>query len=153
MAKQYGDASMKSVFVYSDKFQGYSFSPEHPFNQLRVTLTYDLLVKSGFLSPSQVIPPRMATDEEIALIHTEDYINAVKRAGEGHLEQSIAMTYGLGTEDTPMFPHMHEASALLVGGTLTAVDAVMSGKSNVCIKLRRRTTSRIPRKSIRLLYL
>ena len=35
------------------------------------------------------------------------------------------MTYGLGTEDTPMFPNMHEASALLVGGTLTAVDAVL----------------------------
>ena len=33
-----------------------------------------------------------------------EYINAVKRAGEGKLEKSIAMTYGLGTEDTPMFP-------------------------------------------------
>ena len=70
----------------------------------------------------------MATDEEIAYVHTEEYINAVKRAGEGKLEKSIAMTYGLGTEDTPMFPNMHEASALLVGGTLTAVDAVLSEK-------------------------
>lgn len=39
------------------------------------------------------------------------------------------MNYGLGTEDTPIFPRMHEASALLVGGTLTAVDAVMTGQS------------------------
>ncbi|MGQ0420514.1 hypothetical protein ACT4US_15990, partial [Bacillus sp. HC-Mk] len=113
---------MSSAFIYSDDFRGYSFSPDHPFNQLRVTLTYDLLQKGGFISPSQIISPRMATDEEIAYVHTEEYINAVKRAGEGKLEKSIAMTYGLGTEDTPMFPNMHEASALLVGGTFTPVE-------------------------------
>lgn len=126
---------MSSAFIYSDDFRGYSFNPDHPFNQLRVTLTYDLLQKSGFISPSQVISPRMATDEEIAFIHTEEYINAVKLAGEGKLEKSIAMTYGLGTEDTPMFPNMHEASALLVGGTLTAVDAVLSGKVKHALNL------------------
>lgn len=135
MAKHHGDAGMSSAFIYSDDFRGYSFSPDHPFNQLRVTLTYDLLQKGGFISPSQIISPRMATDEEIAYIHTEEYINAVKRAGEGKLEKSIAMTYGLGTEDTPMFPNMHEASALLVGGTLTAVDAVLSGKVKHALNL------------------
>lgn len=135
MAKYYGDASMSSAFIYSDDFRGYSFSPDHPFNQLRVTLTYDLLQKGGFISPSQIISPQMATDEEIAYVHTEEYINAVKRAGEGKLEKSIAMTYGLGTEDTPMFPNMHEASALLVGGTLTAVDAVLSGKVKHALNL------------------
>ena len=35
----------------------------------------------------------------------------------------------LGTDDTPIFTNMHEASSLLVGGTLTAVDYVMSGKA------------------------
>ena len=43
---------------------------------------------------------------------------------------NMAENYGLGTEDTPIFPNMHEASALLVGGTLTAVDYVMSGKAH-----------------------
>ena len=38
-------------------------------------------------------------------------------------------SYGIGTEDTPIFPNMHEASAMLVGGTLTAVDYVMEGKA------------------------
>ncbi|HYK73328.1 MAG TPA: acetoin utilization protein AcuC, partial [Pseudoneobacillus sp.] len=32
------------------------------------------------------------------------------------------------TEDTPIFPKMHDASSYLVGGALTAVDYVMSGK-------------------------
>ena len=89
MAKHHGDASMSSAFIYSDDFRGYSFSPDHPFNQLRVTLTYDLLQKGGFISPSQIISPRMATDEESAYVHTEEYINAVTRAGEKKKEKSI----------------------------------------------------------------
>ncbi len=50
------------------------------------------------------------------MIH--DYIQAVKLAGKGELPEEKARKFGLGTEDTPMFPEMHEASALLVGGTL-----------------------------------
>ena len=44
------------------------------------------------------------------------------------LPEEMAENYGFGTEDTPMFPNMHEASSLLVGGTLTAVDQVMTGQ-------------------------
>lgn len=125
----------KAVFVYSDDFQTYKFSENHPFNQLRVRLTYDLLQKSKLLSFQDVVPPRMATDEELALIHDPSYIESVKLAGKGLLPKEKANNYGLGTEDTPIFPNMHEASALLVGGTLTAVDYVMTGKSEHALNL------------------
>ena len=55
----------------------------------------------------------------------------MKKAGHGLLSEEQAENYGIGTEDTPIFPNMHEASALLVGGTLTAVDYVMRGKQNM----------------------
>ena len=134
MAKHHGDAGMSSAFIYSDDFRGYSFSPDRPLTNCASHLRM-IYYKGRFHLSSQIISPRMATDEEIAYVHTEEYINAVKRAGEGKLEKSIAMTYGLGTEDTPMFPNMHEASALLVGGTLTAVDAVLSGKVKHALNL------------------
>ncbi|MFD3445285.1 acetoin utilization protein AcuC [Microbacteriaceae bacterium 4G12] len=126
---------MENVFIYSDEFQGYCFSPEHPFNQLRVKLTFDLLQKGGFIRESQICAPRVATDEEIALIHDQEYIDAVKRASEGKLDEHSALQYGIGTEDTPMFAGMHEASALLVGGTLTAVDYVLEGKAAHALNL------------------
>ena len=47
----------------------------------------------------------------------------------------IGELYGIGTEDTPIFPNMHEASAMLVGGTLTAVDEVMSGRARHALNL------------------
>ena len=119
-----------SVFVYSSDYLNYKFSDDHPFNHIRVKLTQDLLSEMKALNDTDVIAPRIATDDEIALIHDPAYIDAVKKAGKGSLASSIAANYGLGTEDTPIFSNMHEASALIVGGTLTAVDAVMTGKSD-----------------------
>lgn len=130
-----GNIIMKNVFVYSNAFQTYRFSPEHPFNQLRVKLSYDLLQKGGFIREEQIVTPRTATDEEIALIHDQKYIEAVKKAGEGKLDKQTALQYGLGTDDVPMFAGMHEASALLVGGTLTAVDYVLEGKAEHALNL------------------
>jgi acetoin utilization protein AcuC len=117
------------AFIYSEDLLNYKFSSHHPFNQFRLKLTVDLLNRINALDHYQIIPPRMATEEELTLIHDPSYIDAVKKAGQGLLPQGIAENYGLGTEDTPIFPNMHEASALMVGGTLTAVDQVMTGKA------------------------
>lgn len=103
-------------FVFSEELLNYKFSNNHPFNQFRLKLTVDLLHRLNALDNRQVVPPRIATDEELSLVHDPSYIDAVKMAGEGKLPLQVAENYGLGTEDTPIFPNMHEASALLVGG-------------------------------------
>ncbi|MCK7607212.1 acetoin utilization protein AcuC [Geobacillus stearothermophilus] len=127
--------SRNCAFVYSEQFLQYKFHDDHPFNQLRVKMTYDLLCTLGALEDRQIVAPRMATDDELALIHDRSYIEAVKAAGRGELSEAAAQNYGLGTEDTPIFPNMHEASALLVGSTLTAVDAVLSGAAEHALNL------------------
>ncbi|AKU26089.1 acetoin utilization protein AcuC [Geobacillus stearothermophilus] len=127
--------SRNCAFVYSEQFLQYKFHDDHPFNQLRVKMTYDLLCTLGALEDRQIVAPRMATDDELALIHDRSYIEAVKAAGRGELSEAAAQNYGLGTEDTPIFPNMHESSALLVGSTLTAVDAVLSGAAEHALNL------------------
>jgi acetoin utilization protein AcuC len=127
--------SDRSVFVFSEELLNYRFSSHHPFNQERLTLTLDLLKKNGAIEDTDIVPPRIATDEELCLIHDPNFINAVKLAGQGKLKEDAADGYGLGTEDTPIFANMHEASALLVGGTLTAVDYVMNGKAEHALHL------------------
>ncbi|HLO12034.1 MAG TPA: acetoin utilization protein AcuC [Pseudoneobacillus sp.] len=124
-----------SVFIYSDDLLNYKFNSHHPFNQFRLKLTLDLLKKLGAIEEQIIIPPKMASDEELSLIHDLSYIQAVKQAGKGTLSPEKADNYGLGTEDTPIFPNMHEASSFLVGGTLTAVDYVMTGKANHALHL------------------
>ncbi|WP_041090943.1 acetoin utilization protein AcuC [Jeotgalibacillus soli] len=125
----------EAVFIFSEELLNYRFSNDHPFNQKRLQLTVDLLTKMNAVTYEDIIPPRIATDEELQLVHDPAYINAVKQAGSGTLSQSKAESYGLGTEDTPIFKGMHEASARLVGGTLTAVDWVMSGKAKHAVNL------------------
>lgn len=131
MAKSPGNDVMNNnaVFVFSEDQLDYKFSDTHPFNQKRLTLTVDLLKEMNALSPSDIVIPRVATDEELSLVHDPQYIEIVKKASLETTETSKYESYGIGTEDTPIFPHMHEASASLVGATLTAVDYVMEGKS------------------------
>ncbi|PLR80143.1 acetoin utilization protein AcuC [Bacillus canaveralius] len=125
----------QSVFVFSEELLNYKFSRHHPFNQLRLKVTLDLLQRMQAIEEQQIVPPRSALEEELCLIHDQNYINAVRLAGHGSLDKDIAENYGLGTEDTPIFDKMHEASSLLVGGTLTAVDYVMTGKAKHALHL------------------
>ncbi|MEC2071770.1 acetoin utilization protein AcuC [Alkalihalophilus marmarensis] len=125
----------ESLFIYSDKQLTYRFNESHPFNHQRLQLTYDLLTSVGSLSKEHIIEPRMATEDELKLVHDPAFINAVRQGGQGTLSNGIASNFGLGTEDTPLFSNMHEAASLLVGGTLTAVDAVMSGQCRHALHL------------------
>ncbi|UOQ46431.1 acetoin utilization protein AcuC [Halobacillus salinarum] len=122
-------------FVYADSVTSYRFKDDHPFNQMRVVLTKELLEASGALESTSIINPRSATDDELSLAHSRKYIDAVKRAGKGLVPGDEGLEYGIGTEDTPVFKDMHEAAALLVGSTLTAIDAVLEGKVEHALNL------------------
>jgi acetoin utilization protein AcuC len=64
-----------------------------------------------------------ATDEELHTEHSDDYVAAVKHASRGYVG------HGLGTPDNPVFRRMHEASALVAGGSLRAADEILTGRA------------------------
>jgi acetoin utilization protein AcuC len=117
----------------------YDFGRQHPLAPVRVQLTIELAQAFGVLSlPGvSVAAPRPATDAELELVHRREYIAAVKAAGsqagrgEGRTPAAIGqlLRYGLGTEDDPVFPGMHEASALVAGATIAAAQAMWSGSA------------------------
>ena len=114
--------------AWDDSLTGYNFGPGHPLAPIRVELTVQLARALGVLDGEgvTVVRPEPATDEELAYVHDLDYIEAVKQAG-GAEPVLVAGRYGLGTEDDPIFPAMHEASALVAGATLAAAQAVWKG--------------------------
>src|SRR5437867_2354178 len=100
----------------------------------RLVALMDLLESSGLWQRSGEtgqLPMRPATDEELELVHTADYIAAVKQlsipeAEAGQQERNdLALRYGFGEGDTPALPGMHEAAARIAGGSLVALSAVM----------------------------
>lgn len=130
--------SMNAVFIHHDDEIKYCFNNEHPFNQKRLVLTYDLLQQIQALSPDQMITPRKATEDELRWIHQPAYVNAVKALSLPDLSPqllNLAEQFGLTSDDTPFFEHMHEVTSTIVGGSIAAADLVMSGKAKHALHL------------------
>lgn len=113
---------------YGDDVPMYDHGPEHPLRPARVTLTRRLILDYGVVDGVRVreVDARDASDEELLRVHTAGYLDAVKRAGHG--EAGEWARYGLGPGDNPIFPDMHEAAAHVAGATITAAEAVLSGR-------------------------
>jgi acetoin utilization protein AcuC len=119
--------------AWDDELIGYDFGPGHPLAPVRVELTMRLAREFGVLTAPgvTVARPAPATDDELQLVHDPAYIAAVRRAGDPGADSGrpdmAEVSFGLGTADDPVFPRMHEASALVAGATLAAVRAMWSG--------------------------
>jgi acetoin utilization protein AcuC len=114
---------------WDEGLTGYDFGPGHPLAPVRVELTVELAKSFGIFDlPSVTVTvPQPATAGELELVHAPEYIAAVRRAGEtGRAD----VAHGLGTPDDPVFPRMHEASALVAGATLAAARAVWTGRAD-----------------------
>ena len=100
---------------YTDRFLGYNFGPEHPLNPVRLRLAYTLIEDFGFLDGDDAkrVEPRLASEEDLLLIHTQEYIEAVKT-------EEPDLAFGLGIDDNPVFKGMYSAARLLAGGSIDA---------------------------------
>lgn len=125
---QMGENTFQTGYVYSDALLQYRFHNKHPFNQMRLKLTTELLDATGLLHHNQIIKPRIATVDEIATVHKYDYIQAIKRGERNLLTPDEKSKYGLDDEDTHVFPKIHTSTATIVGGGLNLIDAIMEGK-------------------------
>ncbi len=125
------------IFLYNEEFQEYEFSSAHPLKPIRLKLTYELLRDYGVFGSTQVkvMPGRLATDEELMLVHAPEYINTVKKISETGNEPSYAYAFGIGPGDNPAFKGMHEASSLIAGCSIVAVDEVMNEKAEHAVNI------------------
>ena len=128
--------------AWDERLTDYHFGPDHPLAPVRVELTMRLAHEFGLWSQPgvTVAPPAPATDADLELVHEARYVATVRaisrwtehpdaRDGLEGNQLSVARMFGLGTEDNPVFPGMHEASALVTGATLAAAHAVWSGSA------------------------
>lgn len=119
----------RAAVVFSDDLTDYDFGPSHPMAPIRIDLTMRLARALGVLDSPEVslLPAPVATAEQLLTVHTERYVEAVRRVGNYPEESNLP--HGLGTEDTPTFAGMHEASAHVVGATFTAARSVWNRES------------------------
>jgi acetoin utilization protein AcuC len=119
--------SGRAGLVVTEEVRIYDHGPQHPLRPERVLLTWSLIDAYGFHASPQVVrlEPTAAGDDALALVHDRAFIDATRRAGHG--EDGPWGAFGYGPGDNPIFDRMHEAGAIVVGGTVEAARSVLSG--------------------------
>jgi acetoin utilization protein AcuC len=125
---------MNTAFVFSSAALRYDLGQHHPFKAIRPEAVKSLLEHSGLLAANNIFEPEMASLEALSAVHSNKYLSRVMQASRGEVV-SDSLEYGIGTTDTPIFAGMHEATSLVVGGTLLAAELVGSGKYTRALNL------------------
>jgi acetoin utilization protein AcuC len=121
------DCAGPATVVFDPTLTDYDFGPAHPMSPVRVDLTMRLAAELGVTGGRlRMVDAPFATLDQIATVHDAELIEAVERCGRTNRAEVLL---GLGTDDNPVFPGMHEAAAHVVGASLEAFRQVWSGES------------------------
>jgi acetoin utilization protein AcuC len=111
------------LLVYGPRSTSYDFGPGHPLTPRRFGPGIELLRAVG-AEPG--LAPEPAADDELLWCHTRRYIQAVKRFSVNPFGTPEA---GIGEGgDDPPFAGMHEAGAMVAGGSIRAIEAILRGE-------------------------
>jgi len=107
---------MSFLLIYDDIYLNHE-TGEHPENKRRVLSIMGALRRLGLMDSIELRKPRKAELKEISYIHSEDYIEEVRRicaSGGGYLDY-----------DTPLSPQSFEVALYSAGGLLICVEEMM----------------------------
>ena len=96
----------------------------------RLKYTYELLNAYGAFNEtsSLLLPPRNATTEELELLHTQEYISAVKDLSMNK-NSYIANKFGFNSSgDNPIYERMYDAALLSTGSTMLAANLIVENQ-------------------------
>ena len=112
----------KTGIVRDDRYLRHGAGFPHPESPARLEALHAMLDTPGMMGQYVPITPRYATPDDIALVHSQAYIDR------------IARTAGLACEsldaDTITTPDTYDTALLAAGGALSAVDAVLNGRTD-----------------------
>jgi acetoin utilization deacetylase AcuC-like enzyme len=109
--------------VYSDDY----FLPigAHVFPSEKYKRAHDRLIESGVAEPSDFVAPRPASDQDVLLVHTPQYVTKLK-TGTLSAREELQM-------EIPYSPELVRAFWLAAGGSILAADYALN--DGVCVSL------------------
>jgi acetoin utilization deacetylase AcuC-like enzyme len=112
--------AMHTALLADPVYKQHDTGPGHPERPERYDAVAHALSEAGLMKSLTRIETRAATEDEIALCHSRDYIHDVKR-------EIAAGAHELSTGDTAVGSKSFDVALKAAGGVLNAVDAVMRG--------------------------
>lgn len=110
---------MSIPIFYSSQLAKFDFGPGHPFTGERFESYAALLEQAGIRGQLEFLPPEMAVEEDLLLVHTPEYLKLVK-----YYEESG----GCLSMDTPVTPSVVEIQTLITGSGLKAARLLVDGE-------------------------
>ncbi len=125
--------SGRVTLVYGDALMKHHLSDTHPLQPIRVKLTMEQIQATGLIEHCHLVPPRMATLEELELVHAPAYVDLVQQlsdpAQRGRVAPERVAAAGFDSADNPISDELHEGTALVAGATLVGAEAIVSGSA------------------------
>lgn len=116
------ESSNATYLIHSDQYANWVFDPTHPTQGRRFINAKNFFADqmAGTNSPLVIVEPRPATRAELNRIHSSEYIDEV-------LESHTSGQWAGARSD------LSELAALFAGGTLVALDSLLTGKAKTAI--------------------
>ena len=123
---------MTTALIYDPIFLEHLTPPKHPDRPQRLEMAIKVLEALDWLQRDGLvqIPPREATEDELAAVHDRAYIRQIKEVAEEvarEAQQGGRKTRFFAT-DTYISAQSYAAAIKAAGAPLTAIDAIMSGE-------------------------
>lgn len=125
---------MTTALIYDPIFLEHITPEKHPEQPQRLQFALEVLKALNWLEREGLVllPPRAATEDELAAVHERAYIRKVKAAARRAAEEEARggrKTHFFAT-DTYVSAKSYEAALKAAGAPLTAIDAIMNGQVN-----------------------
>ena len=119
---------MATGLMSDEKYREHLKGCDHPERPERFDAVMGALGRAGLIEKTARVSSRDATEDELALCHTPEYLRIAKR------DVLWGQPY-LSTGDTDITPNSWDVAVRAAGGVLNAVDAVCRGavKNAFCV--------------------
>jgi len=131
---------VKTAIIYSDELRNYDFGPGHPFRGDRFASFFQLYKKKlGEDKNFQLVENNEpASDKELELWHTQEYIQVMKAASSGitiaHLHQFISQD-NVNPISGKLPQGIERAARIIVENSILALDFVQKQKSEKAVNI------------------
>ena len=113
--------------IYSESMSSYSLRDGHVQQPIRVRYAYELMSAYGLLADgaAQLMAPRMASESELNVYHTSEYIEAVKKFSIDPLSPNPEAFGFHPSGDTPAFQNMFQTYGEITGGSMLGAELIL----------------------------
>ncbi len=121
----------QAVFIGDETLWAGGHPPGHPLRPGRMRDTWEMLhAYQAFDAPnSRIVSPRPPSEDELAMFHSREYIEVVRRLSQG--EQGLnSGRFGFGAGDNPVFKGMYESEGLKVGAALVGAELLLKNEAD-----------------------